>query len=79
MSKNVRTNPETGEYDFYFPMEVTDDSALAYAKECKEQVADSHGRITFLDTPSDAQRQRYLSLIKDELSAQEAKKTGRPL
>lgn len=95
MAKNIRFNPETGEYDFYFPMEVTDDSALAYAKEygleigwarlgfrkflavfvpCKEQVADSHGRITFLDTPSDAQRQRYLSLIKDELSAQEAKK-----
>ena len=38
---------------------------------CKEQVADSRGRVTFLDTPSDVQRRKYLSLIKDEMDAQE--------
>ena len=95
MSKNVRINPATGELDYYFPLEVKDNSVLAYAREygyevgwarlgfrsfqavfvpCKDQVADFHGRTTFLDTPSDVQRQRYLSLIKEELSAQEAKK-----
>jgi hypothetical protein len=99
MSKNVRLNPETGTNDYYFPMEVKDDSVLTYAREygyevgwarlgfrkflavfvpCKEQVTDSHGRITFLDTPSDVQRRRYLAYIKDEMDEQEdAKQDGR--
>ncbi len=93
MSKNVRINPVTGELDYYFPLEVKDDSVLVYAREygyevgwarlgfrkflavfvpCKEQVIDSHGRTTFLDTPPEVQRQRYLDLIKDELAAQDA-------
>lgn len=95
MSKNVRINPVTGELDYYFPLEVKDDSVLVYAQEygynvgwarlgfrkflavfvpCKEQVIDSHGRTTFLDTPSEVQRQRYLDLIKDEMNEQEAAK-----
>ena len=95
MSNNVRKNPATGELDYFYPLEVKDDSVLVYAREygyevgwarlgfrsflavfvpCKEQVTDSHGKATFLDTPSDIQRQRYLGLIKDELAAQEAKK-----
>lgn len=99
MSKNVRLNPETGTNDYYFPLEVKDDSVLTYAREygyevgwarlgfrkflavfvpCREQATDSHGRVTFLDTPSDVQRRRYLNLIKDELNAQEdAKEDGR--
>lgn len=97
--KNVRTNPVTGEQDYYFPLEVTDDSVLAYAKEhnleiglarlgyrrfravfvpCRDQFTDSHGRVTFIDTPSDVQRRRYLDLIKDEMNAQEdIKQDGR--
>lgn len=31
--QNVRTNPETGEKDYYFPLEITDNSVLDYAKE----------------------------------------------
>lgn len=31
--KNVRINPITGEADYFFPMEVTDDSVLIYAHE----------------------------------------------
>ncbi len=92
MAKNVRLNPVTGELDFYFPMEVTDDSVLAYAREhglevgwarlgfrefkavfvpCRKQVTDFHGRVTFIDTPSDTQRHRYLDFIKDEMNEQE--------
>lgn len=45
---------------------------------CKEQVTDFHGRTTFLDTPSDVQRRRYLAYIKDEMNEQEdAKQDGR--
>ena len=99
MSNNVRKNPATGELDYFYPLEVKDDSVLVYAREygyevgwarlgfrkflavfvpCKEQVTDSHGRITFLDTPSDAQRRRYLAYIKDEMNEQEdAKQDGR--
>lgn len=99
MSKNVRFNPETGANDYYFPLEIKDDSVLSYAREygyevgwarlgyrkflaafvpCKDQVTDSHGRITFLDTPSDVQRRRYLAYIKDEMDEQEdAKQDGR--
>lgn len=99
MANNVRTNPVTGELDYYYPLEVKDDSVLTYAREygyevgwarlgfrkflavfvpCKEQVTDSHGRITFLDTPSDVQRRRYLAYIKDEMDEQEdAKQDGR--
>ena len=99
MAKNVRTNPVTGELDYYYPLEVKDNSVLAYAREygyevgwarlgfrkflavfvpCKEQVTDSHGRISFLDTPSDVQRRRYLAYIKDEMDEQEdAKQDGR--
>jgi len=51
---------------------------LAVFVPCKEQVTDSHGRITFLDTPSDVQRRRYLAYIKDEMDEQEdAKQDGR--
>lgn len=97
--KNVRINPITGEPDYFFPLEITDDSVLEYARQnclevgkarlgfrnfravfvpCKEQVADSRGRVTFIDTPSDVQRRRYLSLIKDEMDAQEKlKQDGR--
>ena len=97
--RNIRTNPTTGEKDYYYPLEVTDDSILVYAREhnlevgparlgyrkfravfvpCKEQAIDSHGHVTFLDTPSDVQRRRYLDLIKDEMDAQErAKEDGR--
>lgn len=97
--RNIRTNPETGEKDYFFPLEITDDSILVYAREhnlevgparlgfrrfravfvpCREQTTDSHGRVTFLDTPSDIQRRRYLDLIKDEMDAQErAKEDGR--
>lgn len=97
--RNIRTNPTTGEKDYYYPLEVTDDSILVYAREhnlevgparlgfrkfravfvpCKEQATDSHGRVTFLDTPSDVQRRRYLDLIKDEMDAQErVKEDGR--
>jgi len=99
MSKNVRINPVTGELNYYFPLEVKDDSVLVYAREygyevgwarlgfrkflavfvpCKEQVIDSHGRTTFLNTPSEVQRQRYLAYIKDEMNEQEdAKQDGR--
>ena len=99
MSKNVRLNPETGTNDYYFPLEIKDNSVLAYAREngyevgwarlgfrkfpaifvpCKEQVTDSHGMTTFLDTPSDVQRRRYLAYIKDEMDEQEdAKQNGR--
>lgn len=99
MSKNVRTNPVTGEPDYYFPMEVKDDSVLAYAREygyevgwarlgfrkflavfvpCKDQVTDSHGKTTYLDTPSDVQHRRYLAYIKDEMNEQEdTKQDGR--
>ena len=97
--RNIRTNPTNGEKDYYYPLEVTDDSILVYAREhnlevgparlgyrkfravfvpCKEQAIDSHGHVTFLDTPSDVQRRRYLDLIKDEMDAQErAKEDGR--
>ena len=97
--RNIRINPETGEKDYFFPLEVTDDSILVYAREhnlevgparlgfrrfravfvpCKEQATDSHGRVTFLDTPSDVQRRRYLDLIKDEMNEQErVKEDGR--
>ena len=99
MAKNVRFNPETGDNDFFFPLEITDDSILISAREhgyeigwarlgfrefravfvpCKEQVTDSHGRTTFLDTPSDVQHRRYLAYIKDEMNEQEnAKQDGR--
>ena len=99
MATNVRINPVTGELDYYFPLEVKDDSVLVYARECgyeigwarlgfrefravfvpcKEQVTDSHGRTTFLDTPSDVQHRRYLAYIKDEMNEQEnAKQDGR--
>lgn len=33
MANNVRINPETSTLDYYFPMEVTDDSVLDYARE----------------------------------------------
>lgn len=101
MAKNVRFNLETGEHDFYYPLEITDNSVLAYAKEygwevgwarlgfrrfravfvpCRDQVTDSHGRVTFIDTPSDIQRRRYLDLIKDEMNEQEdTKQDGRCL
>lgn len=93
MSNNVRINSATGELDYYFPLEIKDDSVRHYAQEygyevgwarlgfrkflavfvpCKEQLIDSHGRTTFLDTPSEVQRQRYLDLIKDELASQDA-------
>lgn len=97
--RNIRTNLTNGEKDYYYPLEVTDDSILVYAREhnlevgparlgyrkfravfvpCKEQAIDSHGHVTFLDTPSDVQRRRYLDLIKDEMDAQErAKEDGR--
>lgn len=97
--ENVRTNPEIGELDYFFPLEITDDSILDYARAnnlevgparlgyrrfravfvpCKEQAIDSHGRVTFIDTPSALQRRRYLDLIKDELNEQEdAKQDGR--
>ena len=99
MANNVRKNSVTGELDFYYPLEIKDDSVLTYAREygyevgwarlgfrkfpavfvpCKDQVTDSHGRITFLDTPSDVQRRRYLAYIKDEMNEQEdAKQDGR--
>ena len=99
MANNVRKNSVTGELDFYYPLEIKDDSVLTYAREygyevgwarlgyrkflaafvpCKDQVTDSHGRITFLDTPSDVQRRRYLAYIKDEMDEQEdAKQDGR--
>jgi len=32
MSNNVRINPITGEPDYYFPLEITDDSVITYAK-----------------------------------------------
>lgn len=45
---------------------------------CKDQVTDSHGKTTYLDTPSDIQHRRYLDYIKDELNEQEdAKQDGR--
>lgn len=87
MSKNVRLNPETGTNDYYFPLEIKDDSILAYAREygyevglarlgfrkflaafvpCKDQVTDSHGRITFLNTPADVQRRRYANYFHSE-------------
>ena len=97
--KNVRINPITGEPDYFFPLEITDDSVLEYARQncleigkarlgfrnfravfvpCKEQLTDSRGRVTFLDTPSDVQRRKYLALIKDEMDAQEKiKQDGR--
>ena len=99
MSNNVRKNPVTGELDYYYPLEITDNSVLAYAREhglevgwarlgfrdfravfvpCLEQVTDSHGKVTFLPASSDFQRRRYLSLIKDEMDAQEdTKQDGR--
>lgn len=99
MAKNVRINPENGEREFFFPLEVTDDSVLVYAKEnglevgwarlgfrefravfvpCKDHITDSHGRTTYLDTPSEIQHRRYLDLIKDEMNAQEdIKQDGR--
>ena len=97
--KNIRINPITGEPDYFFPLEITDDSVLEYARQncleigkarlgfrnfravfvpCKEQLTDSRGRVTFLDTPSDVQRRKYLALIKDEILAQEKiKQDGR--
>ena len=97
--KNVRINPITGEPDYFFPLEITDDSVLEYARQnflevgnarlgfrnfravfvpCKEQLTDSRGRVTFLDTPSDVQHRKYLALIKDEMDAQEKiKQDGR--
>ena len=33
MSKNVRINPITGEADYFYPMEIKDDSVITYAKE----------------------------------------------
>ncbi len=99
MANNVRINPITNEPDYFFPMEVTDESIITYAREnglevgwarlgyrnfravfvpCRKQIEGSHGKITFLHTSSDSQRQIYLNLIKDELNEQaDAKQDGR--
>lgn len=99
MLKNVRTNPRTGELDYYFPMEVKAPADKEYARlnglevgwarlgfrkflavfvPCKDQVTDSRGKTTYLDTPSDVQHRRYLAYIKDEMNKQEdTKQDGR--
>lgn len=41
---------------------------------CKDKHLNSHGTEVYIETPSDVQHQRYLNLIKDEMSDQEAKK-----
>lgn len=90
--RHVRTNPLTGEDDFFFPLEITDPSIRALAQEhgleitrtrlgnrvidavmvpCKD-TATIKGREVYVDTPSEKQRERYLSYIRDELAAQDA-------
>ncbi len=89
--RHIRTNAETGETDFFYPLEITDPSIRVLARErglevgrsrlgfrtfdavmipCK-RTATVHGLEVFVDTPSDIQRRRYLSFIKDELNHQE--------
>ncbi len=93
MANNVRFNPVTNDYDYYFPMEIRDPADKAYARlcgfeidmgrigrrrflavfvPCKDKIIDAAGREVFIDTPSDAQRIRYLEYCRDELHEQEA-------
>ena len=41
---------------------------------CKNVVRDANGNETYIDTPSEVQRERYLELIKAEMNEQEAAK-----
>ncbi len=41
---------------------------------CKKVVRDANGNETYIDTPSEVQRERYLELIKAEMNEQEATK-----
>ena len=92
--RHVRINPVTGDKDYYFPLEITDPSIRALARErgleigktrlgnriieavmipCKD-TAMIHGVEVFVDTPAEVQHRRYLELIKDELTEQDAAK-----
>ena len=93
MKNCVRLNPATGELDYYFPLEITDESTLRLARlqgleigiarlgfrkfkavfvPCRKTATDDHGNEIFVDTPSEIQRERYLQMIRDELSEQDA-------
>lgn len=87
MLRHIRTNPVTGQTDFYYPLEITDPSIRILAQECGleigwtrlglrvfeavmvpcKETAIIHGIETFIDTPSDVQRIRYLQFIRDDL------------